>query len=143
LPGKAVNLGRGLQGALRAGLKGVHPGAEADEAADEVQRGRRVLLLGLDAKPLGTGEDRKPRVRRGEPRTWPGLGWPLPRDWRSFRIASVDVHDPVGWYAGVRQPQLLPLVEERRAAQHAEQHRGEPGAALAAARLGGVPGGDA
>lgn len=139
---EAEDVWRRADQALRPGLQRGFARAQVDQPADERERRPGIVLLRFHAEESGVGDDRQPRLRGGEAGARAGLSRRPPRHRRPLRVPAVDVHDPVGRYLGIRQTELLPVIQERRAAQRADQHGCHPRAALPAPRLGGVAGGD-
>ena len=139
---EAEDVWRRADQALRPGLQRGFARAQVDQPADERERRPGIVLLRFHAEESGVGDDRQPGLRGGEAGARAGLSRRPPRHRRPLRVPAVDVHDPVGRYLGIRQTEFLPVIQERRAAQRADQHGCHPRAALPAPRLGGVAGGD-
>jgi hypothetical protein len=87
---------------------------------------RVVGFLALDAQTLRVGDKREPRLRAAEARPRAGHRRGSLRDGCAPWIAAVDIDRTVGRDLGVGQPELLSLVDERRAAEGVEHQRRRP-----------------
>jgi hypothetical protein len=113
---EAEHVWRRADQALRAGLQRGFARTQVDQPADERERRPGIVLLRFHAEQSGVGDDRQPGLRGGEAGARAGLSRRPPRHRRPFRVPAVDVHDAVSRYLGIRQPELLPVIQERRAA---------------------------
>ena len=82
-----------------------------------VERGSAAWVGGVERR--GVVDERQPRRAGREAVAGRVRG---PRDRRALRVAAVDVDHAVGRDRRVGQPELLALVDERRAAQRVEHH---------------------
>jgi hypothetical protein len=94
------------------------PAPRAQDGPHEVEHRARVLALGLDAARPWLGRPRQPRLDR------PAVAAARPSTAaaRGSRRARRDRRRARG-HDGVLEPELLPGVEERRAAQRQQQQR--------------------
>src|SRR5690348_13656866 len=84
---------------------------------------------------LGVTWQRQPRLSGREARARTGLTRAAPRNRRPLWIAATHVHDGLRRDLRVVATEFLPLVDERRPAQRADEKRRELGAAWAAPRV--------
>ena len=108
-----------VERALLADLERTALPAQAGDPAGQLQRRARVLGLRGDVERGRLGHERQPRLARGEA-VARRLG--RPRDRRALGVAAVDVDDAVRRDRCVRQPELLSLEDEGRAAERVEHH---------------------
>jgi hypothetical protein len=121
---------------MGARVKGRLGAPQGDQGPVELERRGGVARLRVHREALRIRVDGQPRLAVAESRGAAGLRRGCPRHGRPLGVAAVHVDDPLGRDVRIGQPELLPLVEKRGAAQRDHEHRGDPCALEPVARGG-------